>query len=262
MYSKRGCRQELCHLTREKSPLPEVTMKPIGIVRSCFKEKFGIPRQAGLVPEAKAVIEMLAPYDRDEAFRGLDGFSHIWVIFLFHATARTAWKSTVRPPRLGGNERIGVFASRSTFRPNPIGMSVVRFEGLRREGGKLVLDLAGVDLLDGTPVLDIKPYLPYADTIPGAVAGYASEPPQACLSVEFSACAGKSCQEKEALGYTHLRRMIVSLLQTDPRPAYSTAGQQGETREYGMRLYDFDLKWVVDGNRITVTSLEKRHPED
>ena len=145
---------------------------PIGIVHSPFKEKFGIPRQPGLVPEAKARLEVLPPYDRSEAFCGLEDFSHIWVTFVFHEAICTRWQPTVRPPRLGGNRRIGVFSSRSPFRPNPIGMSVVALEGISNIEGKIELQLAGVDLLDGTPVLDIKPYIPYADSLPDARSGF------------------------------------------------------------------------------------------
>ena len=135
----------------------DFTFHPIGVIRSCFTEKFGIPRQPGLVPAARATLEVFSPYDRDEAFRNLDEFSHLWVIFVFHGIPAGKWRPTVRPPRLGGNRRTGVFATRSGFRPNPIGMSAVSLEGIRRHNGKLLLELSGIDLLDRTPVLDIKP---------------------------------------------------------------------------------------------------------
>lgn len=136
----------------------DFTFTPIGMIHSCFTEKFGIPRQPGLVPAAQASLAVLPPYDRDEAFRGIEQFSHLWIIFVFHGIAAGKWQPTVRPPRLGGNRRIGVFATRSAFRPNPIGMSTVALTGVRRQQDGFYLDLAGVDLLDGTPVLDIKPY--------------------------------------------------------------------------------------------------------
>ena len=130
-----------------------VALEPIGIVHSCFKEKFGIPRQAGLVREARATLELLPPFDRPEAVRGLESFSHIWIVFIFHANCRQSWKPTVRPPRLGGNRRMGVFASRSGFRPNPLGISAVELAALRFPDNRVVLDIRGGDLLDGTPVV-------------------------------------------------------------------------------------------------------------
>lgn len=236
--------------------MSQVCMSPIGIVHSCFKEKFGIPRQPGLVPEATAEVEILPPYDRDEAFAGLEGFSHVWLIFVFHETMRSEWKPTVRPPRLGGNRRLGVFASRSTFRPNPIGMSVVKLVDMVRQDGRLHLHLKGVDLLDGTPVLDIKPYLPYADAIAEARGGYAREAPQAGLAVEFSTAADSACMERERAGLPRLRQMIIQLLQSDPRPAYAAKSVRAdEHRTYGMRLYDFDLQWQVQANRVMVIDL-------
>ena len=164
----------------------DLVFHPIGIVHSCFTEKFGIPRQAGLVPAARATLEILPPFDQKEAFRGLDDFSHLWIVFVFHGIVAGKWQPTVRPPRLGGNTRVGVFASRSGFRPNPIGISSVVLESVRRDHGKLLLDVAGIDMLDQTPVLDIKPYLPYADSIPDANGGYASDPPRPSISIEFS----------------------------------------------------------------------------
>jgi tRNA-Thr(GGU) m(6)t(6)A37 methyltransferase TsaA len=158
----------------------QFSLSPIGTIHSCYGEKFGIPRQPGLVKSATATLELLPPYNSPDALRGLDGFSHLWVIFLFHQSTRNQWKATVRPPRLGGNERVGVFASRSNFRPNPIGLSVV--ELLTVEGTQL--HLGGGDFLDGTPVLDIKPYLPYADCIPSATGAFATRTPEPVNTVE------------------------------------------------------------------------------
>ncbi|MCW9025395.1 MAG: tRNA (N6-threonylcarbamoyladenosine(37)-N6)-methyltransferase TrmO, partial [Gammaproteobacteria bacterium] len=160
--------------------------EPVGVVQSCFKEKFGIPRQPGLIAEARASIKILPPYDRDEAFVGLDEFSHIWVLFIFHQCLRDTWKPTVRPPRLGGNKRVGVFASRSTHRPNSVGMSVVKLDNICRDHNGLVLSISGVDLMEGTPVIDIKPYLPYADNITGATGGYAPAAPECQQHVTFT----------------------------------------------------------------------------
>ncbi len=139
---------------------------PIGIVRSCFREKFGIPRQPGLAPAARATLELLPPHNQPAAVRGLEDFSHVWLVFVFHGVPASRWQPTVRPPRLGGNRRLGVFATRSPFRPNPIGLSVVALDRIVTGQGRVALHLSGVDVLDGTPVLDIKPYLPYADRVP------------------------------------------------------------------------------------------------
>ncbi len=233
----------------------EFSFQPIGVIHSCFKEKFGIPRQPGLLTEARASIELLPPYDREEALRGLEDFSHIWLVFVFHQTQREQWRPTVRPPRLGGNKRLGVFATRSTHRPNPIGLSVVELEGIDKQDGKLILRLKGIDLVDGTPVLDIKPYLPYSDHIANAKGGFAPEPPASAQSVEFTPEADAACRRKEQAGVPNLRNLIVQLLSYDPRPAYYD--ENSARREFGMKLYDFDLKWTVDGRRVMVVALEE-----
>ncbi len=227
------------------------SMNPIGIIHSPFKEKFGIPRQPLLVPEAKAILVLLAPYDRMDALTGLENFSHIWLTFIFHCSIREQWQPRVRPPRLGGNRSVGVFASRSPFRPNPIGLSVVALDGISNKDGKLELLLSGVDILDGTPVLDIKPYLPYADSIPDAKAGYASESPQANKSVRFSERADKQLQQRN--DGVELKSLIKGVLASDPRPAYKKEPQPD--RIYGMRLYDFDLKWRMLDDAIEVIEL-------
>jgi len=223
---------------------------PIGIIHSPFKEKFGIPRQPGLMPAAHARLELLPPYDRDEALRGLETFSHLWIIFVFHGVAREEWRPTVRPPRLGGNERVGVFATRSTHRPNPIGLSVVELGGIVRESGRLFLELRNVDLLDGTPVLDIKPYVSYADSIPDARCGFAPEAP-AVLPVYFSPTAEQRCAEL-AERYPHLQRFIGEMLRLDPRPSY----QNATGRRYGVRIYDLNVVWHFDGMAFWVDEIE------
>ncbi len=230
-----------------------VTFTPIGIIHSCFKEKFGIPRQPGLVPAAQAILEILPPFDQDEAFTGLDAFSHVWLIFVFHGIAKGKWQPTVRPPRLGGNRRIGVFATRSGFRPNSIGMSAVRLENICRQDGRLSLQLTGIDLLDQTPVLDIKPYLPYADSISQASGGFASSAPQSALTVEFSDPSRQACDRLEN-NYPGLGALIVQVLQADPRPAYMVEGAQ--RTEFGMRLYDLNIRWSVCRNTIVVQKIE------
>jgi tRNA (adenine37-N6)-methyltransferase len=227
---------------------------PIGIVHSCFGEKFGIPRQPGLVEDARATLEILPPYDHDKAFAGLEAFSHIWVVFLFHAIPQGKWRPTVRPPRLGGNRRVGLFATRSGFRPNPIGISVVRLAGIGRRQGRLQLALQGVDLLDQTPVLDIKPYLPYADAIPDALGGFAAEPPRPSLAVAFTDQSQHACVELEKT-YPGLSALIVQVLQADPRPAYMDGRSQRTA--FGLRLYDVNVRWTVGEGSILVGSVER-----
>lgn len=231
--------------------MTQYTFNQIGIIHSCYKEKFGIPRQPGQVTAAKASLELLPPYDREEALEGLEGFSHIWITFVFHQAQREQWKPTVRPPRLGGNKRVGVFASRSPFRPNPIGLSLVELDGIDKENGKLLLHLKGIDLVDGTPVLDIKPYLPYAEALADARGGFANEAPEKIFRVEFRQQAEVQCREKEN-EIPELKMVIEQLLQHDPRPAYSEL----DDRIYGIRIYDFDLKWQVEEGIIRVIALE------
>jgi tRNA-Thr(GGU) m(6)t(6)A37 methyltransferase TsaA len=228
--------------------------KPIGIIHSCFKEKFGIPRQPGLVTAAQATLEILPPFDQDEALKGLEAFSHLWLVFVFHGIPRGKWQPTVRPPRLGGNRRTGVFATRSGFRPNPIGMSVVRLKKIGRHGGKLRLYLSGIDLLDQTPVLDIKPYLPYADSIPQATGGFAATPPQPSLAVEFTDQSRQACADLETI-HPGLSELIVQVLRADPRPAYMGNGSKRE--EFGVRLYDLNVRWSLRQGTIVVHEIEK-----
>lgn len=226
---------------------------PIGMIRSPYREKFGIPRQPGLVTAARASLTLLPPYNQPESVRGLEGFSHVWLIFVFHATQQQGWQPTVRPPRLGGNARVGVFATRSTFRPNPIGLSVAALNAVEIQGKQVTLHLQGVDLLDGTPVLDIKPYVPYADAIPDARAGFAPEAPVAQLPVRFSPTALAQCQQYQQQGHTDIRLLIEQILAQDPRPAY----QHGEVsaRVYAMHLYDVDVRWRYHADGIEVLEL-------
>jgi len=218
-------------------------LHPIGVVRTPFREKFGIPRQGGLVDEVRAIVELCPPYDREEAWRGIEGFSHLWLITWFHAGKGEAGL-TVRPPRLGGNARLGVFATRAPYRPNPIGLTLVRLEAVAPAQGRVRLVVRGADLLDGTPLLDIKPYLPYADAVPEAAGGFALKAPGARLRVVWSELAHAQCAQWAGV-YPDLPALIEALLARDPRPAYQ---KDAPARIYGIRLYDLDVRWsVADG---------------
>ncbi len=234
----------------------EFTFPAIGIIHSCFKEKFGIPRQPGLAPLATAELELLAPYNDPTALDGLEGCSHIWVQFVFHANSRSEWKPKVKPPRLGGNKSLGVFATRSPTRPAPIGLSVVKLDGIVERDGKLLLQLSGIDLLDGTPVLDIKPYIPYVDLVPEAVNGFAAAAPQ-LIPVEFSAENTAFCDEYRQKTQIDLTGLIREILQQDPRPQYQ---QPEPERVYGMKLLDVDVRWQYRSNpaglRILVCGID------
>lgn len=194
-----------------------VSLHPIARVVSPFPEKFGIPRQPGLAPSVCGRVELLAPYADPDALRGLDAFSHVWLIFLAHGVPESeAARTTVRPPRLGGNTRVGVFASRSLFRPNRLGLSLVRLEAVEPDPPTLVV--SGLDLLDGTPVLDIKPYLPYAEAIPEAVGGYATAPPDPVpVTISAEAEPALAAADSAAPGF---RQALVEVVGGDPRPAY------------------------------------------
>jgi len=227
------------------------TFEPIGFIRSPYKEKFGIPRQPGLIAEARGELVFAAPYDRSEAVSGLEGYSHVWLQFVFHQALREQWQPMVRPPRLGGNQRVGVFASRAPFRPNPIGLSVVKLEGVRTNDREVVLELSGIDLLDGTPVLDVKPYVVYVDSLPEARSGFAPVAPAVKFAVHFSELAEEQLLARHEA--QQLRNFITHLLEVDPRPAY--AGDSQPERIYGIRLYDFDLRWRISGELIEVLEL-------
>jgi tRNA-Thr(GGU) m(6)t(6)A37 methyltransferase TsaA len=231
---------------------------PIGVIRSCFTDKFGIPRQAGLVTAARARLDLLPELSRDEAFAGLGDFSHAWLVFVFHDCVGAGWRPTVRPPRLGGKRKVGVFASRSPYRPNPLGLSAVALDGLERQGDRLCLHLRGADLLDGTPVLDIKPYLPYADALPEARGGYAAEPPGKDWRVELTPLARRQLAELDPDGERELAALIEQVLRQDPRPGYMD--RYPARTEFGMRLYDVEVSWRIAADHLLVTSLTRASP--
>jgi len=231
------------------------TFAPIGTISSCYKEKFGIPRQPGLVKGEQSVLHLDKKYG-EESVRGLAGFSHIWLSFVFDATQKQGWKPLVRPPRLGGNQKVGVFASRSPFRPNPLGLSVVRLLSIETSSDSVLLHLDGCDLLDGTPVIDIKPYLPYVDAIPDAAAGFAPLAPAKNREISFTIEALAQCQQAEERLQTPLQSLIKAILELDPRPSYQQA--QSGKRVYSMKLCDFDLHWqYCDNNHIKVLGLSR-----
>lgn len=211
------------------------SVSPIGFMRSCFKEKFAIPRQPQLAPAARGVLELVAPFDGGEAVQGLEQVSHVWLLFLFHQALEDKPRLKVRPPRLGGNKSMGVFATRATHRPNGIGQSVVKLDKV--EPGRLWV--SGIDLLDGTPVLDIKPYVPYADMIDTASNSIASDTP-ALIPVQWLKTALQQAQgHAQRLGEP-LVELIDQCLAQDPRPAYQTPGPE---REYGAQFWDVDVRW-------------------
>ena len=231
--------------------LDDYRIEPIGVVFSCYREKFGIPRQPNLVTAAKAVIELDPRYASKESVDGLEQYSHIWVIFWFHETAAQGWKSLVRPPRLGGNKKMGLYATRSMFRPNPIGQSLVKLESIEF-GEQVRLHLSGIDLLDQTPVIDIKPYIPYVESIPDATAGNFQQAPENCIKVIFTKEALLQLQQFQDR-CNDLQRLIEQVLGQDPRPAY----HQESGREYGVSLYDLNVCWVVRGDEFEVISIER-----
>ena len=232
----------------------EYRYRAIGIVHSCFKEKFGTPRQAGLVPDACGTLELFAPFNRREYVEGLEGFSHIWLQYVLHAATLAPRKSKVRPPRQGGNQRLGVFSTRSNFRPNALGLSAVALERIVDNGRGVQLQLKGIDILDQTPVLDIKPYLPYADCHPQALGGFAHTRPQAVLRVRLGARARVVLRRLANPDRRQLTRLLVQVLSLDPRPAY--AARMDRPRDYGMLLLDWNVRWRVTGATAVVTDLE------
>ena len=220
-------------------------IKAIAHIRSDFPEKFGIPRQSGLVEELTARIVFEPEYRQISAFRGLEGFSHLWLIWEFSKAKEKPWSPTVRPPRLGGNARLGVFATRSPFRPNPIGLSCVKLVGLEQDP-KLgpVLVVAGADLMDGTPIYDIKPYLPYADCKPEATGGFASQPKEPSLQVEIPEHLLESIPPEK-------REALRGVLAQDPRPQY----QDDPQRVYGMAFAGLEVRFTVVQGRLTVCEI-------
>lgn len=227
-------------------PTERFSLDTIGIVHSCFKEKFGIPRQPGLAPAAQARLELLPPFNRPEAVEGLSGSSHVWLHFIFHQSLTQTWKPTVRPPRLGGNKRMGVFATRSPVRPNGLGLSVVKLERVEASGTSVILHLSGVDLVDGTPVVDIKPYVPYVDMVAEATNQFADAVPP-FIEVLVPEALAVFCEDYQRACGVDLQALLTQVLRQDPRPQYQ---QPDPDRVYGMRLLEFNVRWryLVEGS--------------
>lgn len=225
----------------------EFSMKPIARIRSDFSSKFGVPRQSGLVEALEALVVFEPEYRDPAALRGLEGFSHVWLLWVFDKAVRAGWSPTVRPPRLGGNARLGVFATRSPFRPNPIALSAVTLAGVEktRDWGT-VLRVRGADLMDGTPILDIKPYLPYADCRPGAAGGFASAPAGETLAVEFP----PELLEKVPLTRREALRAVLAL---DPRPRY----QEAAGRVYGFGFAGLEVRFTVEEGTLRVLEISE-----
>ncbi len=223
-------------------------MHPIAHMRSDFPTKFGIPRQSGLVEELRSMIVFEPEYRSEDALRGIEDFSHLWLIWQFSQAVRKGWSPTVRPPRLGGNTRMGVFATRSPFRPNNLGLSCVRLlEVKHTQQYGTVLIVGGADLLDGTPIFDIKPYIPYSDSRPEAAGGFTDRVGDFLLDVKFpQELLEKLPADKQAAA--------VGVLSHDPRPSY----QRTPGRVYGLNFAGFDIRFTVEDTVLTVQSVEKQ----
>ena len=222
------------------------SMTPIAHIHSDFAEKFGVPRQSGLVEELEADIVFEPAYQNPDALRGLEDFSHIWLIWVFDRAIRDTWSPTVRPPRLGGNTRMGVFATRSPFRPNPIALSCVKLAGIRQTADGPVLRVRGADLVNGTPILDIKPYIPYADCRPEASGGFTGSGGGATLAVDFP-------PELLERVPADKRAALTGVLSRDPRPPY----QHDPERVYGLDFAGVNIRFTVDGDTLTVRAVER-----
>jgi tRNA-Thr(GGU) m(6)t(6)A37 methyltransferase TsaA len=232
----------------------EITFKVIARIKSDFPDKFGIPRQSGLLKNLRSTIVFEPEFRNADALRGLEGFSHLWLLWIFSENVRDTWKPTVRPPRLGGNTRLGVFATRSSFRPNPLAMSCVKIESVNLTGeGAPSITVSGADLMDGTPIVDIKPYLPYADSVPEATGGFAEAVRFKKLEVGFAVEAQVALDEQFP---ENKKAALVELLSEDPRPAY----QRSADRVYGVRFADFEIKFQVQGDHLTVVAILPLQP--
>ncbi len=222
-------------------------MKKIATIRTPFNEKFGLPRQSGLIEDLKGEIIFEKEYAVEEAVRGLADYSHIWILWEFSEAKRDSWSPTVRPPRLGGDTRMGVFATRSPFRPNPIGMSVVKLDSVEiRKNTGPVLYVSGIDMMDGTPVYDIKPYLPHIDSIPDAMGGFSSDVKDYSLEVQFDNNTDREINPENV-------KTLIKIISNDPRPSY----QDDPKRVYGMNFFGMNVRFFVEKNVAHIIKIEK-----
>ena len=222
-------------------------MKIIAKIYTEFDEKFGIPRQSGIVDETVGRIVFEPEYRNDDALRGIEGYSHLWVIWMFSKATREVWQPTVRPPRLGGNRRMGVFATRSPYRPNPIGLSSVRLLGVEHtENEGTVLIVSGADILSGTPIFDLKPYLKYTDSHPDAKGGFADEVKDYKIEVDFAEDVRRSLSEEEM-------KKLAAILEQDPRPSYKAEDE----RSYGMKYCGKEVTFKYENGKLLVTNIEE-----
>ena len=226
--------------------MDEKTIAPVAYIYTDYKEKFGIPRQSGIAPHLMSTIIPMEPYHQEEAFKGIEGYDYLWLIFGFSANDPTVKPSlTVRPPKIGGNTRVGVFASRSPYRPNGLGLSVVKLEKINKNNGKVELVVSGADLLDGTPVYDIKPYIPYADSHSEARAGFSVAPFAVQKQVLFTCEFPKEMSEEQ-------KEALTESIRQDPRPGY----HEDEDRIYGMHFGKWNVKFKGSNETITVTAFD------
>lgn len=227
-----------------------MNIEPIATVRTCFGSKFATPRQPGLCPSAWGELIFHPPYRNADSIRGIEGFSHLWLIFGFHETIDQGWKPTVRPPRLGGNERVGVFATRSTFRPNGLGLSLVTLEGIDTTSpNHPILQLGGIDLIDGTPIYDIKPYLPYAESVPNARSGFADE-----AIPRLKVAIAENAQDDFNKLSTRAQKLILEALSLDPRPAVQTQDQE---RSFGATLCEKNIRFIISEGTCLIIQISK-----
>ena len=237
----------LTHLERDGHDMNNVSMKIIATMKSDFSEKFGIPRQSGLVDDLVSTIIFEPEYRTMDALRGLEDFSHLWILWQFSKAVRESWSPTVRPPRLGGNIRMGVFATRSPFRPNEIGLSAVKILGIEQtERFGPVIHVSGADLMDGTPIFDIKPYIPYCDSYPEAAGGFTSTADDYLLDVIIPHQLLDKIPENK-------RKALIGILSHDPRPSY----QSDSNRIYGLNFAGFNIGFTVKDKVLTVTKITK-----
>ncbi len=223
--------------------MDEITIKPVAYIKNAYKEKFGVPRQSGLAPSVKSIVEFCDGFTDENIIRGIEQYSHLWLVWGFSKN-HGQWSPTVRPPRLGGNKRVGVFATRSPFRPNGLGLSCVKLESVNKEGDGITLVVSGADLSDDTPIYDIKPYLPYVDCIEGALGGFSDEHKDDFIDVEFSEKAKENLSDEQI-------NTLSEVLSLDPRPSY----QDDESRIYGLSFDDFQVKFRYENQKIYVVEI-------